>query len=823
MPNERRAALHKVIPHRKVNGTSAVYQGLSPTRPTRHPVLDFIFLSLAAGHKNRLHLLAHSPLTCHPHTPVYVDRKRSLKSGLPLRQMSSAITPAVQFSCIRATGALKYPKLRVQVTLDGKVQESQESTLDRDLHEWHEPFFFHANSNSQCEIHLLAKGKNFFCWTGSYKPVRKTRPYSVGDLLNASSNGVVKLPLFDPKTDKTGDKMGNVIFMITNTRSNTRDDNSVRVSGTASPIRMVSSEKEPSMEGRASPPPSYALTPALLRSPSDSRHPSPHVPPHSPTRVSRDVLAPHTISPSLLTLESHSQLPQVTAASSPNKSGVDQLPTEIQALRHLSGRINDAVFPESSAMGPSVTATREDSGPCRSPVSPSFISILCEPPQDLVPGIAVTPCLVEEPQPTEFLAPTVSGDAEPATFSQINIIISSSSRSGSPLSASGESDGINKKPSSVSGFLHVNTGTTGQGPHANTSGQLGEPSPTTSLHPATSTTHNSGVSRLSPFSRDSFLDSPSTAATSPSLHSVDLPSSPGRPHRQRPKIDTSCVGPRGQVRKYTVPPVNPPTKLRNGSLDLPRHDQYEKFEHNHSTYSIAPSVSSRNFKSGTERCSSTQRPASRQDYAASPRAPSVRREQLEYDDTQICLDTANLGEQEVAAFLREVDAALSAITNRSAAAASDGPAFLSVPNTGRISSRQSRRPSCQQLRADVSAPTRVQGDWAGAVRTTWAPANHSSHPDGTPSRLPSPLSSLIPRNLSFSPDVPQIKFPSPDIDVNPGAGPLISVEDTAEKGAIRVISGSRTDGQLQGKVRVPFYPASQGPSPQPSSRWEIAV
>ena len=632
---------------------------------------------------------------------------------------------------------------------------------------------------------------------------------------------VVKLPLFDPKTDKNGDKMGNVIFMITNrplARSDTRDDNSVRVSGTASPIEMISSEKEPSMEGRASPPPSNALTPVLLRSPSDSRHPSPRVPPqHSPTRVSRDVFTPHTTSPSLLTLESHSQLPQVTAASSPNKSGVDQLPTEIQALRHLSGRT-------SLAMGPSMAATREDSVPCRSPVSPSFISILSEPPEDLVPSIAVTPCLVGESQPTEVLAPTVSRDAEPATFSQINIIISSSSRSGSPLSASGESVRINKKPSSVSGFLHVNTGTTGQGPHANASGQLGEPSPTTSSHPATSTTHDSGVSRLSPFSRNSFLDSPSTAATSPSLHSVDLPSSPGRPNRQRPKIDTSCVGPRGQVRKYTVPPINPPTKLRNGSLDLPRHDQYEKFERNHSTYSIAPSVSSRNFKSGTERCSSTQRPASRQDYAASPRAPSVRREQLEYDDTQICLDTANLGEQEVAAFLREVDAALSAVTNRSAAAASsDGPAFLSVPNTGRISSRQSRRPSCQQLRADVSAPIRVQNDWEGAVRTAWAVASQSSHPDGMPSRLPTPLSSLIPRNLSFSPDVPRLKPPSPDIDVNLGAGPLISVEDTAEKGAIRVISGSRTDSQLQGKVRVPFYPASQGPPPQPSSRWEIAV
>ena len=633
---------------------------------------------------------------------------------------------------------------------------------------------------------------------------------------------VVKLPLFDPKADKNGDITGNIIFMITNRslakeRSATRDNDSVRVSGTASvqasPFEMIFSDKVLSMEGRASPPLSNALTPVVLPSPSDSRRPS-HVPPQPPTRVSYDVLNPHIVPPNLSTLESHFQLPQVTAASSPNKTGVDQLPTGIQALRDLSGQINDTVFSESSVMKPSTTVTQEDGAPCGSPISPSFISILSEPPQDLVPGIALTPCLVEEP--TDVFVPACFGDPEPTTFSQINIVISSSSRSGSPLSASGES---NKKPSSLSGFLRVDTGTAGQGPHTNAilpSGQVGESSPTTSLQLATSSTHNSGNSRLSPFSQNSLLDSPSTAATSPSLYSVDLPSSRGRQHRQRPKIDTSCVGPRGQVRKYTVPPINPPTKLRNGSLDLPRHAQYEKFEPNHSMYSITPSISSRNMKSGTGRCPSTQRPASRQDYTASPRAPSVRREQLEYDDTQICLDTANLGEQEVAEFLREVDAALSAITSRSVAFASDGPAFLSVPNTGRISSRQSRRPSRQQLHADVSASTYAQDDWEGAVRATWAAAQ-SSHPDGMPSRFPTPLSGLIPRNLSLSSDFPQLKLPS--ADVNLAAGPSTS----EEKGGIRMVSRPRTDSQLQGKVRVPLHSASQGPLPQPSSCREITV
>ena len=69
---------------------------------------------------------------------------------------------------------------------------------------------------------------------------------------------------------------------------------------------------------------------------------------------------------------------------------------------------------------------------------PSFISILYKPPQDLVPGITLTLCLVEEL--TDLSIPAYSGDLEPTTFSQINVVISSSSCSGSPLSTSGESN-----------------------------------------------------------------------------------------------------------------------------------------------------------------------------------------------------------------------------------------------------------------------------------------------------------------------------------------------------------------------------------------------
>lgn len=40
----------------------------------------------------------------------------------------------------QATEVSKHQKLRVQVSLDGNVQESQESILDDGVHKWQEPF-----------------------------------------------------------------------------------------------------------------------------------------------------------------------------------------------------------------------------------------------------------------------------------------------------------------------------------------------------------------------------------------------------------------------------------------------------------------------------------------------------------------------------------------------------------------------------------------------------------------------------------------------------------------------------------------------------------
>ncbi|KAG6335390.1 hypothetical protein ID866_3704 [Astraeus odoratus] len=668
--------------------------------------------------------------------------------------MSSTFTSTVQFSRIQATEVSKYNTVRVQVSLDGRVQESQGSVLDDGMHQWQEPFCFHANSSSQCEIQILAKRKNFFCWAGSYKPIRKTRPYGVGDLLDASSNGVVKLPLFDWKADKNGVIMGNVIFLIANKPlakewSNTRDNCSLRASGTASvqtsPFEMVFSEKslvrpESEYYARASPLPRICpLTPTEWPSPSSSLPSAVH--PQSPPAgvPSPAGLTPHhLINPPIpLTPESHSQLHQSATAHSNSESGVDCLPTACQAVEYTA---DSATPPEGSAVGNWVAPSQE-----MSHRHPDTTKILCKPPEALIPEISITPCLVAEPQETGVIVPSISVGPEPSSFSQINIIISSSSRSGSPRSPS-EGSSI-KRLNAVSGLLHVNTRTAGQALSASPSlsrGRSDEPSPDTTSQPTTSTTQTSSVSCLSPF-----RDSSSTAATSPSLHSVDLPSPPARPLRQRPKIDTSCVGPRGQVRKYTVPPVNPPTRLRNASLDLPRHEQ-EMFDRNPSMHSIAPSVSSRNLNFTSERCLSTQRPASRQGYAASPRAPSIRREQLEFDDTQICLDTANLEDQEVVAFLREVDAALSAITNRSAAAASE---FLSVPNTGRLSSRQSRRPSYQQLR-----PDHPRDDWECAMRSSRSVMTAANQPrsDNIPSRYATPLSDGVFSDQNYTLNLPAL-------------------------------------------------------------------
>lgn len=666
--------------------------------------------------------------------------------------------------------------------------------MDDGIHEWREPFSFHADSSSQCEINLIAMKKNFFCWSCGYKTVRKTRLHTLADLFDASNNGVVKLPLFDSKADKNGVITGNVIFMIANKplakRSNTRDMDSLRVSGTASvqasPFEMVVSEKLPSVEaeleltgnGTRSPPPE-APTLNVSPLPLASRYASYASPQPSPSGVpSPDVPTPrHLVIPPILPPDPHSQLPQSATVPSPTWPGVDQLPVRIQAHGDPSGRLSDVATSDRSPLAALPSFERENLG---SPESATFTGVLCEPPDDFIPDVAVIPCA----EPQDAIGP-------------INIIISSSSRSGSPLSPPGGPESSSKRSHVVSGFLHVDTRATS----TESLDRAGGHSSTTSSQPTTSTTHTSDI--ISPFSRTSVLGTPSTAATSPSSPSVKLPTSPARQHKQLPKIDTSCAGPRGQVRKYTVPPVNSPTKLRNASLDLPRQELSERLEYNPSTYSIPPSVSSRNYKPPSERCPSTQRPASRQGFQASPRATSIRRKQLEYDDNQICLDTANPNEQEVAAFFQEVDAALSAMSTRSVAVSSDGPAYLSVPNTGRASGPQSRRPSRQQLRGDFMTHA----------------MNQSSHPDCPPSRFATPL--LGPMGDSCSLFVPQ-NISRPKLihscsDVNSGTGPLIFVECNDEE-STTLVAGSRTNSRPQGMFRVPSDLVSQGTSPRRPSR-----
>ena len=116
-------------------------------------MLDFIFLS---GHKDNLHPFAHSPLTCHLHTGLcgpqtFSEVKFTVTTDVQFNHSGRAVLSYVQcflshkrsanlYQGIRVTNASKYPKLLVQVSLDGKVQESQESMVDGGLHEWHEPF-----------------------------------------------------------------------------------------------------------------------------------------------------------------------------------------------------------------------------------------------------------------------------------------------------------------------------------------------------------------------------------------------------------------------------------------------------------------------------------------------------------------------------------------------------------------------------------------------------------------------------------------------------------------------------------------------------------
>ncbi|KIJ68043.1 hypothetical protein HYDPIDRAFT_25491 [Hydnomerulius pinastri MD-312] len=743
--------------------------------------------------------------------------------------MPSATGSTLEFSCIQATEVSRYQELRVQVSLDGTIQESQESTLDAGVHKWQEPFSFDANSNSQCEIHVLAEKRKFFCCARRYKAVRKTRLQSVGELLDTrSSNGEVQLPLYDSaRTDGNGVVMGNVIFIITDTNSCRASgiEGSLRVPSLETPsekLSIVESESEVSETASRPPRPEAPTPPTSPPSASPSYCP-PYVPSQPPPLgvPSHNVFTPQfpVIYPIAFTSQPTSQLPQSDSVYPPPESGVDRPLAEIGTYGD-AGVLPKTILSPRRSSGEGVMAAPslicEERTPGFTPRGPaeigSFTPILCEAPEEMPSEGSAQPWLSVAPHttgPTTQILLTSPEVSEPTTLPQISITLARTSRSSSPLSLSCESDATYKRPN-----VHVNTGSPVQGLNvkATLSPGAAEPSPfsrsavSASSQPTTSTT-NTSSSGLSPFSRSPLADSPGTDATSPSAHSVasecakdglmSPPGSPGKLNRKRPTIDTSCVGPRGQVKKYrngSVPPVNVPVKLRNASLDLPRHDEYERYEPNPSMYSIAPSVSPRHFRSrGDITCPSSQAPASRQGFVSNSHAPSIRREPLEYDEGQICLDTANLGDQEVATFLKEVDAALSAVINGSPAVASDGRAFLSVPSAIRgPASRQSRKPSSQQLRADLSATVRGRDDKEGAARTGFslvATSHPSPHPGVIPSRVASPLSGQA------------------------DAAPRLFVSQ------VEITTSSKPASPSRG-IRVPSFPAPQHMSPQPSSRQE---
>lgn len=539
----------------------------------------------------------------------------------------------------------------------------------------------------------------------------------------------------------------------------------------------------------SSPPCPVATLPPLL--PSARLHCPPYVPLRRPLQSFTPQYQQRT-----------SKLPQSCHGYSPQKSGVDRAHLETEMYGDASvhpkyvfspGILPDEVITAASYLGD------DEFLPGPVPQGPaetgSFSPVICEPPEDITgsePSSPVPPHMTE----STFL-PTSSGGLDPSTIPQISITLTKSSRGESPLAPSAcESDATVKRPS-----VHVDTGSATQAVGVTSAlsvspGFVDELSPFSrsailaSPQPKTSTT-NTSTSRLSPFSRTSMVESPSTAPTTPAHSAVSedpngtLSSAPGsntKQRKERPTIDTSCVGPRGQVRKYrngSVPPVHVPVKLRNASLDLPRNHEYEKFEPNPSMYSIAPSISpGQSKKSGDLRCASSQSPANRPGLAPSTRtrASSIRREPLEFDEAQICLDTANLGDQEVATFLKEVDAALSAVINGSPAVAADSRAFLAVPSaSSRLASRhQSRKPSSQQLRADLSATVRSH-EKDGATRAGFSLVA-TSHRDVISSRAPSPLtgqtdavqrllmSNMTPGSLPVSPSrsaVPATTFPLP--------------------------------------------------------------
>ncbi|KAF8552196.1 hypothetical protein OG21DRAFT_164850 [Imleria badia] len=678
--------------------------------------------------------------------------------------MSTAIHSALEFSHIRATEVSKHQELRLRITLDGNIQESLESTLDAGVHTWREPFSFVANSLSQCEIDVLAKRRKFFCCTGRYKSIRTTRLQSISELLDTrSSDGVIRLPLYDStRTDANGAAMGSVVFLIadttvTNVSLNqlpTRDSLSYKEGSGAPSLRFPYPEAiqeklslaESESEAPTSPPP----RPKGPTPPASPPSASPiHCPPNFPSPFpgpSPDLLTPQY-------LQTTAQLPQCYFAYSPKKSGVDRIPAE--TLAYGDAAVHPKYVPSPGILSDAtMTATSSLVGDQTSAEIGNFTPVICEPPEDIGSEGSEAWSSVPPHMTESTYLPTPSYGFEHGTIPQISITLTKSSRGNSPLAPSScDSEVTAKRPS-----VHVDTGSATQ-----TTGVMSaisvSPSCVDELSPLSrsavlarpqprSATTNTTSSGLSPFSRTSMVESPSTAATTPAQSATSeapkdaLTSAPGSPSRQRkerPTIDTSCVGPRGQVKKYrngSVPPVNVPAKHRNSSLDLPRRE-YVTFEPNPSMYSIAPSIEQRPKKSGDLRCPSSQAPASRQGLT-----PSIRREPLEFDEAQICLDTANLSDQEVATFLKDVDAALSAVVNGSPAVAADSRAFLAVPGaTSRLPSRhQSRKPSSQQLRADLSATVRNH-EKEGAARTGFslvATSHLSAHPDVIPSRTTSP-------------------------------------------------------------------------------------
>ncbi|KAG9316832.1 hypothetical protein JVU11DRAFT_2898 [Chiua virens] len=670
--------------------------------------------------------------------------------------MSNTIVSALEFSHIQATEVSKYRELRIRITLDGNIQESLESTLHAGVHTWREPFSFMATSVSPCEIHVLAKKRKFFCCAGRYKVVRTTRLQSISELLDTrSSGGAIRLPLYEStRTDADDAATGSVVFLIADTA----------VANDA--LKCMPTDDSVSYRDRPcatflQPPYPEAVAEKLFMSESESEAPvSPPprpmapVPPASPPSIIRMPLlssSPEVFTPQYL--QTTTQLPQYSSAYSLQKSGVDRIPTESDATMHPKYVFPPGVLPHdivTAASSPVDEDKLSGLAPQGSAGFGNFTPVICEPPEDIASEGSETWSSVPLYTTESASPPTSLEGVEHGNIPQISITLAKSSRGNSPLAPSScESDVTIKRPS-----VHVDTGSTTYATgvtsalstfpdHVDESSPFSRSAVLASPQPKTSTT-NTSSSCLSPFSRTSMVESPSTAATTPAHSAVsDAPKNPlssanTKQRKERPTIDTSCVGPRGQVKKYrngSVPPVHVPVKPRNRSLDLPRCHEHEKFEPDPSMYPIPPSTSPRSKKSGDLKSLSTQRPASRQGCAPKP---------LEFDEAQICLDTANLGDQEVATFLKEVDAALSAIVNGSPAVAADSRAFLAVPAaTSRLCSRnQSRKPSSQQLRADLSATVRSH-EKEGATRTGFslvATAHPSPHPDVISSRAASPLS-----------------------------------------------------------------------------------